>query len=379
MAHERRDWPVVSLADAYRDLTTPGAPFEMETIDVDGRSVRVYKKAHRDLRAIFDGTFEFMGLLTSDGKLVEANQPSLDFARCLREDVIGQYFWETIWFQSTPGAPALVRQAFERAAAGEVVRQEMSIASPVGKLMTFDVSYRPVRNGRGQVIHIVSAALDITERKETEAQIRLLLDEVNHRAKNNLSVVLAIAKQTLVNNSVDFVHLFSRRIQALSSSQDLLVKTKWQGIDIIELVRAQLAHFEDLLDQRIILDGVPFTLSINAAQAIGMVMHELATNAAKHGALSTQNGRVEIAWRLEPRAVPERFTISWIERDGPPVVTPIRQGFGSTVIKNMIELSLDGEATLDYAPSGIVWRFACRSNKALDRANANHISRKDPT
>ena len=110
-----------------------------------------------------------------------------------------------------------------------------------------------------------------------------------------------------------------------------------------------------------------------------MVMHELATNAAKHGALSTQNGRVEIAWRLEPRAVPERFTISWIERDGPPVVTPMRQGFGSTVIKNMIELSLDGEATLDYAPSGIVWRFACRSNKALDRANANHISRKDPT
>ena len=164
---------------------------------------------------------------------------------------------------------------------------------------------------------------------------------------------------------------FSDRIQALAASHDLLAKSEWQSIAVSELVRAQLAHFEDLIGRRIVLDGPPLDLSVAGAQCIGMVVHELATNAAKHGALSNQDGRVEIAWQVKNGTADERFTISWIERGGPPVVAPANRGYGSTVIKSMAELSLDGEVQLDFAPSGLIWRLACPATKILDDAAAD--------
>jgi PAS domain S-box-containing protein len=201
----------------------------------------------------------------------------------------------------------------------------------------------------------VCVAQDVTERKAHEEHVQLLLREINHRAKNMLSLVQAIARQTAAREPEDFVGRFTERIQALSANQDLLVRNEWQGVDLEELVRAQLAHFADLVGSRIAVRGPKLRLNAAAAQAIGLTLHELATNAGKYGALSTDRGHVDVRWGTNGNAL----TMSWTERDGPLVSPPERRGFGSTVIASMAKATIGGEVQLDYAPSGLVWRLTC--------------------
>jgi two-component sensor histidine kinase len=186
--------------------------------------------------------------------------------------------------------------------------------------------------------------------------------EVNHRAKNMLSVVSAIANQTATKNPQDFIERFSERIQALSASQDLLIRNEWKGVKIEDLIRAQLAPFASLIDTRIAVRGPRLQLKPASAQAIGLALHELATNAGKYGALSTDNGRVDVFWATDDGTL----TISWTEREGPPVSAPKRRGFGTTVIGRMAEGSLSGTVDLDYAPSGLTWRLTCPAENTLE-------------
>lgn len=203
----------------------------------------------------------------------------------------------------------------------------------------------------------------VTERTK---DIETLLNEVNHRSKNILSLVLAIATQTAASAPNDFLQRFTRRVQALSTHQDLLLNSQWRSIDFSTLVRAQLAHFEDIVGERIILSGPPIKLAARAVQSIGMAVHELATNAVKHGALSNQDGHVDIAWHLDGKGAHGQFVMSWQESGGPSVRTPKRRGFGSKVIKNMIELSLDGDVLLEFSPAGFSWQLACPATRIRD-------------
>jgi two-component sensor histidine kinase len=186
--------------------------------------------------------------------------------------------------------------------------------------------------------------------------------EINHRAKNMLSVVDSIAHQTAAKNPEDFVERFSERIQALSANQDLLVRNEWNGVEIEDLVRAQLAHFVDLIGSRIAVHGPKLRLNPASAQAIGLALHELATNAGKYGALSMDTGHVDISWGTDG----DTFTMSWTERDGPPVSAPKRRGFGTIVMEAMTERSVDGTVDLDHAPSGVTWRLTCAAANALE-------------
>lgn len=204
--------------------------------------------------------------------------------------------------------------------------------------------------------------------KRSEEQVRLLMNEVNHRSKNILSVVMAVAQQTVASNSSDFLLRFSSRIQALAVNHDLLVDGQWKCVDASDLVRGQLAHFAELIGQRITVEGPRLRLAPLAAQSVGMVVHELSTNAVKHGALSVENGRVKISWRLDEDDGSENFTMSWIEKGGPPVAPPIHRGFGTTVITKMTEMSLGGKVELSYASSGLIWRLTCPAKNILEMA-----------
>jgi PAS domain S-box-containing protein len=219
-----------------------------------------------------------------------------------------------------------------------------------------------VRKGVGSIDYFVAVVEDITERKAHDEQVQMLMREVTHRAKNMLSLVQAIARQTTAGDPEDFVHRFTERLQALAANQDLLVQHKWQGIDMEHLVRVQLAPFADLIGPRIVVGGPQLHLNAAATQALGLALHELATNAGKYGALSTNAGHVHIGWRLDG----DLFAMNWRERDGPPVRPPKHRGFGSTVVESMAKLAVDGEVHLDYAPSGLEWHLTCRTTNVLE-------------
>ena len=267
----------------------------------------------------------------------------------------------------TPGDTEQVLPLLHRALAGQ--RNSCELSHPTtggGKSNHYSVVCEPEHDAEGGIVGVVMVVFDITDRKRSEEHIRLLLSEVNHRSKNVLSVVSAIVQQTKAPSQAEFVRRFSDRVRALAASHDVLAKGEWRRIAVSELLHAQLAHFGGLIGERILFHGPPVDLSAAAAQRLGMVIHELATNAAKHGALSNQDGCVEVAWQLENGTAEGQFIISWIERGGPPVEEPPQRGYGSNVIKSVAELSFDGQVQLDFAASGLFWRLMCPAARILD-------------
>jgi PAS domain S-box-containing protein len=227
------------------------------------------------------------------------------------------------------------------------------------------VDFREGPSGRVP-IRIDGACMDITGSKRHEDQIRLLMREVNHRSKNMLTLVQAIARQTLAAKHEDFLERFGARVQALAASQDLLVKNAWTGAQIEDLVRSQLAPFEDLIGGQIELRGPQLFVSAHAAQTIGMALHELATNAGKYGALASGDGRVEISWSTQLGKTGEAFIMTWRERCAHPIVAPSKHGFGSTVICEVTVRSLGATVDLDFPVTGLTWRLECAAGEVLD-------------
>jgi PAS domain S-box-containing protein len=235
-----------------------------------------------------------------------------------------------------------------------------------GTTFPVDIMLNPLQHLAEPVT--LAVVRDMTERQAAE---HLLRREVNHRAKNILSVVQAMVQQTKASSCQEYVSRLKERIRGLSASYDLLVKNEWQSASLTELVRGQLAHFGDLLDARIAVHGPELRIKSAAAQAIGMALHELATNAAKYGALSTDTGLVNIVWRLE-RADDggQRFTMEWSESGGPTVMAPTRRGFGWRVLCQLTKMSLEADVTLEYAPSGAVWRLECPADRVYEGSAA---------
>jgi PAS domain S-box-containing protein len=219
------------------------------------------------------------------------------------------------------------------------------------------------RESAGTIDYFVSVVEDISAQKHAEEQFHLLMREARHRLKNILGIVLAIARQTTAREPYRSA-VFTERIRALAATQDLLIRSEWRGTDVEDLVRAQLAHLADFFEYRITMRGPKLHLNAAAAQAVGLAFHELATNAGKYGALSTDAGRIEVSWRVAG----DTFAMSWIESGGPPVRPPEHQGFGTTVIGTMVKRTLGGEVQLDYAPSGLAWRLTCPAGALAPRA-----------
>ena len=206
--------------------------------------------------------------------------------------------------------------------------------------------------------HLIVSGFDVTDRVQAQDHAQFLMQESSHRSKNLLAVVQAIAQQTArrAASLEAFQERFLQRLAGLAASQDLLVGQGWQGAILSELVRQQLAPFAEADSPRLELVGPHVMVSADAAQSIGLAMHELATNAAKHGAWSGGAGRVTVAWRFE--TAPDdtrRMLLCWRESDGPRVVVPKSKGFGHVVIERMVAFSLKSEVRLEFPPEGLVW------------------------
>jgi PAS domain S-box-containing protein len=243
---------------------------------------------------------------------------------------------------------------------------------------SFDAEYRVVRadgttlwlSGRGQVLsrtssgrahRLVSIMTDVTRRKAAELHIGLLVREITHRSKNMLAVVLSIARQTARSAETvgDFEERFAQRLQALAASNDVLVSEEWRRAPLQALVQQQLLPFDDAVRPRLDFSGPAVALNPEAAQAVGLAIHELATNAMKHGALSIPAGRVMLRWHFdgEPGGS-AALILKWMERDGPAVAAPARKGFGHFVLSRLIASTLGTDARLDFPSHGFEWMVA---------------------
>jgi two-component sensor histidine kinase len=215
-----------------------------------------------------------------------------------------------------------------------------------------DFIYQPVLNADGEATAVFVEGSDVTDRVLAERQQKLLVDELNHRVKNTLATVQAIARQTAraTPEPAAFRDAFEARLLALSKTHNLLTDAGWMSAALADVLRAELEPFGE---GRFRLDGRAVALSSAEAVALGLVFHELATNAAKYGAFSRPEGRLEVSWRVKDA----RLTLTWREFGGPTVVTPDRKGFGSRLIERSLEGQLGGGAHLDFAPAGLICRI----------------------
>jgi two-component sensor histidine kinase/DNA-binding response OmpR family regulator len=251
--------------------------------------------------------------------------------------------------------------------AGQVRKIEYRIVGDDGEERWIESEWHLETGPDAAPVRTFVANLDITERKQSEEQKKLLMAEINHRSKNLLAVVQAVVTQSARGaDPKTFASKLSDRLQGLSASQDLLIKSDWHGIEMSELIQAQLYHFKDLVGTRILFGGPAAHLTAAGAQAMGMALHELATNAAKHGALSTAEGKVRISWEISSDAEP-LLSIQWIEEGGERIVAPTRKGFGHLVIGAIAESALGGKVVLDFPETGLVWKLSAPVGDALER------------
>lgn len=235
------------------------------------------------------------------------------------------------------------------AGVGAVFELEFRIRRRVdGKIRWLTARGQQLPFGGGSGGRIIGTTRDVTSRREREEQVHGLLRELSHRTKNILAVIQAIARQmaTTSRDPAQFRTRFEARLQAMSRALDLLVERHWHGATIHDVVRSQLAEDVD----RVAHSGPVLFLKPDAAQNLGLALHELGTNAASYGALSTDAGHVELDWRVENG----EFTLRWREIGGPPVEPPKVKGFGQTLMQR---LALGGSSSLDFRPDGVVWEM----------------------
>ncbi len=254
------------------------------------------------------------------------------------------------------------RQARERAIRdGEVMEIEYRTLSPDGEILWILMRGQASYDEHGVPRRMAGVSLDVTARKQAEGRQRLLVDELNHRVKNTLATVQSIAIQTrrVTDTSATFEAAFLDRLNALARVHDLLSRISWEGASLAEVVRQTLAPYLGPTDpsSRMILRGPEVRLGPNAAVTLTMAFHELATNAAKYGALSVTTGNVAVRWSADNPRTPSFLDIEWCERGGPPVISPERRGFGSRFIERGLAREFDGEVDLDFAPEGVCCRM----------------------
>ena len=211
----------------------------------------------------------------------------------------------------------------------------------------------PLYDAAGELIGAVNMVVDITDRKRAQERQKLLINEIQHRIKNTLAVVQAIAAQTLHNAPVER-DAFVARLHALAGAHDLLRDDNWHQAALIDLVGKALNAFRDTHRERFVIDG-PDGIFLDAQKSslLVMALHELATNAVKYGALSNETGQVRVVWDTSGDDAPKRFRLCWKESGGPPVSPPKQKGFGSLLIERALQSQL-GPARLDFDPGGLV-------------------------
>jgi PAS domain S-box-containing protein len=266
----------------------------------------------------------------------------------IRGDILGRIHYEVF-----PEIPAAWREGHQRClegaaesfAADRLVRAD-------GTSIWLKREVRPWRDNRGQIGGLVVAWEDITASKQAEERQRVLTREVLHRTKNLLAVIQSIAAGTFRGTNDPAQHAFISRLHALSTAHSLLTDSAGMGATLEDVARGQMASFAG----SVTIEGPTLFLKPNAAQSFALMIHELATNAAKHGALSVATGSVSMRWCIHRNSDVPKLVFVWQERGGPTVKQPLRQGFGTVLLQHAV-YGLDSAPVIDFAPGGVTYRI----------------------
>ena len=300
-----------------------------------------------------------MAMIFTDAKeagnpIIFANDSFLSFTGYDREEVLGKTCEFLMGADGDTEAMAQLAGAFE---GGSDTDAEIHCRRKDGSEFWATIFVNPVWDKNGVVVQHFASFSDVSKHKQARLQAKMLIDELNHRVKNTLSTVQSLVVQAFRQsaNSEVIRQAIEARIFALSRSHDLLTHENWESAGLADIVNAALEPFEVAGDraERFVVTGSNIRLSPKATLALGIALHELATNAVKFGAFSNDAGTILIAWRTEPAPGGDRLILHWKEKDGPPVSPPSRKGFGSQVLERGLAHELEGSVQLDYDVTGV--------------------------
>jgi PAS domain S-box-containing protein len=292
-------------------------------------------------------------------RIIFANNSFLSLTGYNQEEVLGESFDSLMARGTEPEALAQLNAAFE----GDCPESDPEIhyRRKDGSEFWACVFTSRVRDASGEVVQHFISFVDQTAHRKEQAHCQMLIRELSHRVKNTLATVQSIVWQALRNASDPEVirEAIESRLFALSRSHDLLTLQNWEGAGLLDVVKAALEPFEvaDGPSERFKIRGENHRLPPKTSLALSIALHELATNALKYGAFSTEGGSILIAWKIEPRQEGDRLILDWREKDGPSVVQPSRKGFGSQVIERGLAHELEATVHLDYQPDGVTCKI----------------------
>ena len=321
---------------------------------------RQTEQALRESQQRFAATYESAGIgiaeVDAEGRLLRINEAYCAISGYSRQELIGRDYLSL----THPDDQAQEIKLYNQLIEGDLDRYtlEKRHVSKSGNIGWLAINASAVRDEDGTFLYAVRILRDITARKLAQQRQQMLMGELNHRIKNILTTVQSFAYQTIRQTSDPqiFYEKFQGRLLALSKAHNLLTRTQWEGASLRDIIEEQILPFQEANNRRIQLNGGAVDLSPEQAVVLGMVFHELLTNAVKHGALSRIDGHVQIHWhvRQEPGSSQRWLNLRWSETNGPIITQPDRQGFGSVFIGRSIRDQLNGSAQLDYQPSGLV-------------------------
>ena len=303
--------------------------------------------------------------LSSGGIVLSWNPGAERMLGYKAEEIIGMS--ERILF--TEDADAEFEEKYQSLRHGEQIQRDATRRRKDGTLIDVAINAAPMRRPDGRIFGFSAVIRDITARKRVETHLRVVMRELSHRTKNLLAVIMAMVRQT-TRTTTDVGELQSQliqRLQSLSASHDLLVAEDWAGASVEELIRAVLQPFIGSSKEALECRGPRVFVNATAAQNLGLALHELATNAAKYGALSVPAGRVEVDWSFGVDAEGDRrLTIEWSEHGGPAVRPATDKGFGHVVIERVASQALNAPVTYEFPREGVRWTIAIPSDFVVD-------------
>lgn len=320
---------------------------------VDVTETQLRNSEHARLAAIVNSSHDAIFGFSLDDHITSWNPAAEKIFGLSSAQIIGKPLGNLLPAESSTRAKMFfVDRAFRQHA----TEFEMTWVQPDGTTVPLDMGYSPVRDDDGRMIAGKIIARDITDRHRAEQHTQMMMGELNHRVKNTLATVQAIALQTLANapGLAEFRKSFINRLLALSNTHNLLASNAWSGASITDVIVSELAPFQQGEKLCVTLHGEPFTLSTKMALALSMGLHELTTNAVKYGALSVPEGQVTVSWEILQVEDRSLLHLIWRESGGPPVSPSKHKGFGSRLITDGLPYELNGKVALEYPQSGVI-------------------------